>query len=530
MKIKSGKQYIVVNDVASGGVNTRDEPIQLEPNESPYILNMDIDKRGRVITRFGFEEWASISGITGGFRGVLPYYRTYGTDSGDYLLTFHSDGNAYFSTNTTPTPSSISAYGATTTEEVRGIVFDNKAIFSNKSDVPKKWEGTGNLADLGGTPGLGDIWAVHNRFLLLSGRKSAPSTIYNSEIDDAETWSGGVSGNIPISLGDGQNVEYVDSHTDACTVFKEKSKLGLAETFDDSNVMVNFAQKEIVDRSGGCVATGSAQPALNQTYYLSGNGFQSYGAGQNYPDKRMTESLSFKLKSVVGRINYAQYSKITSIYANDIYKCATPLNSSTTNNFMFVYNELYGAWTLYDGINTAGMAIFRDANRIDQEYFVSNSEPKIFKRNKTFSDDGFGYTRIYRSKTWRLGLKTHWRYIDLYGSKVKGKDVKLRVNVDSIYDKELKITDSNLMRSATGSGYIGDNYSGDNYVGGGTGGDGDVPMYKWHYRYDFGSDVNVGRDMFFELRNQEDGAGWSFESYGIAFEPLNENVAYINSY
>ena len=111
--------YIYIQDVGSGGLNSRDDSRNLKNNELSYVLNMDISSQGSLMTRYGYELWGEISGASGGFRMLLPYYKPYGTNSGDYLISAHSDGNAYKSTNTTPTPASLGAWGTDDDEPVR---------------------------------------------------------------------------------------------------------------------------------------------------------------------------------------------------------------------------------------------------------------------------------------------------------------------------------------------------------------------------------------------------------------------------
>jgi len=171
------KDYFPVTDIGSGGVNSIDDPRELAENESPEITNMDIARKGRVISRTGYEKWGTASGVTTGFRGMLRYYRTFGANNGDYLLSFNSNGNGYVSSVGTPTPASIGAYG-TDSGSVRGIVFDNQAIFGNglSANTIQNWEGTGSSANLGGTPPDAKIFGIVNNSLL-AVTEAAPQTI-----------------------------------------------------------------------------------------------------------------------------------------------------------------------------------------------------------------------------------------------------------------------------------------------------------------------------------------------------------------
>ena len=48
-------EYVECMDFTPG-LNTLDDPIDLDKGASPYILNMDIAKKGKLISRFGYEK------------------------------------------------------------------------------------------------------------------------------------------------------------------------------------------------------------------------------------------------------------------------------------------------------------------------------------------------------------------------------------------------------------------------------------------------------------------------------------------
>ena len=60
----------------TGGLNTRKSSFQLLPNEVPEILNMEIDPRGGVYTRKGWDQWSTDEVVT---PGVDPYILADGT-------------------------------------------------------------------------------------------------------------------------------------------------------------------------------------------------------------------------------------------------------------------------------------------------------------------------------------------------------------------------------------------------------------------------------------------------------------------
>jgi hypothetical protein len=520
------------------GINTIDDPISLDPGESPYIINMDITKTASMITRFGYELVSDLS-VAGPARGVMPYYRTYDTASGDYLLIFHSDGNAYYVTNTNFTPTLIGAYGIDG-NTVRGAVFDNLAIFGNGNvaNNVKTWDAT-TLANLGGTPPAAGVFSVFGKRLFCNDTAS-PSTLYYSEEDDPGTGLG--TNWINIDFSNGQDITSTVANNDFLQVFKENSIYGVNFSFDNNYEPTVPQMQQIIQRGGGCYATGSTQPVYGYTYYLSNKGFESYGPSTDRVVADKPLHLSTKIDPTIKNINFLYRDKINSTFFDNKYMCACPMVSSQTNDFIFVYNENikrrfgFDNFVIYNGIPALAFAIFRDVNKKEQLYFVSHSEGKLFKFNTSFSDNGFGYERAWKSKTFQFGERTSWRYLDIEGSMTQNTTIFLDINTDSVQvsgtlSNELKIDSSNLVTASTGGtggggGFIGDTYVGDAYVGSGVSSGETTPMYRFKKRIYFPDTVNYGYNMWFQLRNNAEGEGWKISRYRLIYSSDPEEPSY----
>lgn len=515
------------------GLNTIDDPISLDPAESPYIVNMDITRTAAMQTRFGFELVSTLP-VAGATRGMLPYYRTYGGTEGDYLIIFHSDGNAYYITNANTTPTLIGSYGIDD-DTVRGTVFNNLAIFGNGNvaNSVKKWDAT-TLSNLGGTPPAADVFGVFGKRLFCNDTAS-PSNISYSDVDDPDTGLG--TNFINVDVGTGSDVTALIANNDFLQVFKDNAIHGINFSFDSNYNMTVPQQQQIIQRGGGCYATGSAIPVYGYTYYLSNKGFESYGPSSDrvVADKPMP--LSLKIDPTAQNINFLYRSDINAVFYNSKYMCSVPFANSSVNDYIFVYNENikrrfgFDNWVIYTGVPALAFAIFRDANKKDVLYFVSHSEEKLYKFNNSFSDNGFGYDRIWKSKTFQFGERTVWKYLDIEGSITQNTTIYVDINTDGVQvsgsdGNQLHIDSSNLTLSATGEGYIGDNYIGDSYVGGGMAGNDTTPMYKFKKRIYFPDTVNYGYNMWFQLRNQVVGQGWKISRYRLVFSSDPEEPSY----
>ena len=481
------------------------------------MLNVDITQKGQIITRFGYELFASISGATGTMRGLLPFYRTYGTDSGDYLLLFHSNGNAYYVTNNQTTPQSISSYG-TDSGKVRGTVFNNLAIYGNglAANTIQTWSGTGASSNLGGSPPDAKYFSTFQKRLVLSGVSGAPSRVDYSDTDNQGAgW--GASNQINVNVGDGQDCTSLIAHNDFLQVFKEDSIYGINFSFDSSYALTIPQLQPIVTRTGGAIAPDSVQPVYGYSYFLSDKGFQGYGVAPSGVDRREPIALSWKINPTVNKINKQYMDSVTSTFFNEKYLCTVPFANSSTNDYTFVYNEIYKSWSLYNNIPAYQYAIFRDSQKNKQLYFASTQEAKVFRFNSSFSDDGVGYTRSWRSKTFTLGERTYWRWLDVEGSIAQGTTLNVYITVDGI-TRSFTIDRDNFVSTATGEGQIGDNYIGDAYIGSAVGSDTATPLYRFKKRIHFPDTISNGYEMYFEFSNQAVGEGWKISRVGIAYE------------
>jgi len=514
---------IYITDMASQGVNTRDDPREIASNQSPYIENMDIVQKGRVLCRTGYEEWGD-TGSTGGMRGLLRYKKPYGTNSGDYMLSFGSDGKVYSSTASSPTPSDLGSYGSGTDNPMRGIVYDNIAIFGNgeSGNAVKKWDAS-TLADLGGSPPNANVFGTINNCLAVVDPVT-PGLLYWSDVGDPENWSGGIASNTSVGPADtGQKVTVITEANDQATVFKEESKFPAEVIFDNVDILARIAFKEKVDSSGGCIAPGSVKSIPNSLgemiHYLSKKGFQGYGAIENFSGQRNPAELSSDINSAVKTVNFNSADVINSEFTDDRYICIVPFGSATQNTNAFIRHIDFGAWTIYSGMNFADISNFTDTDGSDIIIAASNAEPKLFKFNNEFNDDGFGYNREYLSKIWTYSQPVRWDWIDFEGVKTVGSTIYINIVIDDKV-KRFKVTDKNLTKGI-GGGYLGSNWTGKAYTGGGAFGT-STPLLPWRGRAKLGIE---GIEIQFSMFNSNADEGWGAKSYRIMPQSLNNDVA-----
>lgn len=506
------KRIFAVTDF-SKGLNTLDDPWTLEDGESPDMLNVDVVKKGSLITRFGYELVSTLSG-SGGLRGLLPYYRTYGSPTADYLLIFHNDGHAYSTTNADlSTTTDLGSIG-TDNGKVRGIVFNNLAIFGNglAANTVKKWDGT-TLANLGSVPADANLFGVFQKHLFINDT-ATPSKIWYSDADTPETWTS--SPFLNVDIGNGEDVTGVVGHNENMEIYKENSIYSFNFSFDGSFNLTVPSYVPVVSNAGGCTAPDSLIVDKAKTFFLSKRGFQAYGIHPRN-DFRVPESLSDRIDNTVSLIDSSKLANVAATYFDKKYICAVPTGATEYNDLCLVHNTTYGGWTAYNDIPAVAFAKFRDTQKRDQLYFASGQEPKLFKFNTSFSDNGFGYIRRWGSKTYRMGTKGYYDRLVVEGSIASATNLTVVLTVDGV-EFEDTINVDNLIQGSSGA-IVGDSYVGSNLIGGSGGPT--VSMYRFRKVIPFPAGLRSGYEMSYRFQNDGEGEGWKIdrvEGWG-EFEP-----------
>jgi hypothetical protein len=263
-------------------------------------------------------------------------------------------------------------------------------------------------------------------------------------------------------------------------------------------------------------------------YFLGAKGFQKYGQVENYPDRRIPQSLSDNINPEFEKINKAQLEKPSAIFTNDAkYFCAVPINGSTTNNIIFVLNKRFmpSPWTFYTGINASYFAIFNN-----ELYYSDELEPKLYKFNKKFVDqydsstgEGFAIECKYKSKTFIPSYKNWFKRMFIRGAMTNPCTIQLRLNVDG-NSELIKITETDIQWERDISGVVGYDVVGQIDVGGEIQSSSDEPLYTFLAEIHFPKTVNQGREFYFELENNGLSEGFRIDWIDIEGTYLSTTV------
>lgn len=107
----------------------------------------------------------------------------------------------------------------------------------------------------------------------------------------------------------------------------------------------------------GCVARRTILQVGNQVLFLSDNGVYAAAFGDLYNLRGAGVPLSEPIAATIARINKDYAGNAVAAYFNNRYYIAVPLDASTVNNALLIYNFLNGGWESVDEVNQPGWAI-----------------------------------------------------------------------------------------------------------------------------------------------------------------------------
>jgi hypothetical protein len=135
---------------------------------------------------------------------------------------------------------------------------------------------------------------------------------------------------------------------DTLLVFNRNSIHTVQNSTDLSNASVRLLTNEV-----GCLARKSIVQVGNRVLFLSDNGIYSTEFIDEYNLRGTGTPLSESINSTVQRINKNHSSKAVAVYFDNRYYIAVPLDDSTENNAILVYNFLNQQWESIDQVDDA---------------------------------------------------------------------------------------------------------------------------------------------------------------------------------
>jgi len=173
-----------------------------------------------------------------------------------------------------------------------------------------------------------------------------------SDILDTDTYDQ-IYANFRFNAGTADFIVGLHSFSeDALVVFNRNSIHVVA----NSQVLNNATARLLTDEIG-CLARKSIQQIGNQILFLSDNGVYGVSFLDEYNLRGTELPLSESIDATIQRINKTFQSKAVSVYFDNRYYLAVPLDNSQENNAIIIYNFLNQQWESIDTVGTEGFHI-----------------------------------------------------------------------------------------------------------------------------------------------------------------------------
>lgn len=181
----------------------------------------------------------------------------------------------------------------------------------------------------------------------ITDRKILDEALF-SDILDQNTYDR-VYGQFRFNAGEADFIVGFHSFSDDQLVVFNRNSI---HTVKNSLSLANSVS-QVITSDIGCLSRKSIQQIGNKLMFLSDNGVYALDFVDLYNLRGQDVPLSASIQGTIGRINQNHADKAVSVYFDNRYYLAVPLDDSTTNNALLIYNFLNKQWESIDSVNDA---------------------------------------------------------------------------------------------------------------------------------------------------------------------------------
>jgi hypothetical protein len=164
---------------------------------------------------------------------------------------------------------------------------------------------------------------------------------------------------------------------DKLVVFNRESIHLVVSSSDVANSSVQLITNEV-----GCLARRSIQQVGDNIIFLSDNGVYGTSFVDLYNLRGNGTPLSSSINATIGRINRAFSQNAVSAYFDNRYYLAVPLDGSTVNNAILIFNFLNKGWESIDSVSDPNWNIkemFAGGSGADRGLYVISESGSIHR-------------------------------------------------------------------------------------------------------------------------------------------------------
>lgn len=357
-------EYLKDGDIGFVGLNSRDNPSSLPQGMVSRSVNFRMD-RGVASVRLGAKRLKTYPEIE-----TVYGVGSYTTSSGDDVIILAMSDKFRFYNCTTGIYSTVN-YGATllTFQDGVDVVYAMGKIFVSRglNSRPFYYDFATNLTTVmptgGGTghkfPNCNGLMYYCNRLIALGKHISSSFNAINcvsvSHFLDWEEWAA-VDEFVFNERGSDSVISVSPWTLNEFLVFNRNSiyyvNVGL-ERYVTGDPLGNDSFIRTMVTDIGCSAKDTIVQVAGGVMFLSDNGVyflqpQSVGSNESVRLLTIADPISSPVDDIIKRINKQYAYRCVATYSNNRYYLAVPLDNSTENNVVLVYNFILKNWESVD--------------------------------------------------------------------------------------------------------------------------------------------------------------------------------------
>lgn len=396
---------------AFGGLNLVGDPEEVGLNGAIDMMNVDLDIRGRLRTRDGFDNFTAAVGANR-YDGIGHIYRLGGNKQ---VLSSSTGGSIYRVFDTTGAiVSSIAAiqppyeidftrFGGPGAQVVyitsTGV---DPVVGVGNANLPYKWDGAAwtltplNLGGVGNSPLQLEVKPSDNRLVGLFA-DSNYSRVGFSGAGVPETW--GVNDYVDLTPGDGERISALAVWREFVFAFKETKffVFGITSTSGTGTPTFNY---RAVRMGIGNVGRNCVTSSPNGVYFVTRRGiYRTTGDAPVLVSRAIDPIFVGGASSAYtgGTLNPAYIARCQMTWSNERLYFAYPSGSSTVNDRLLVFDPERDYWLLWN-IPVNSMTTFRVGDTEDLLFGYASGSNHLGRFNSTFTtDDGAAIAAYYQS-------------------------------------------------------------------------------------------------------------------------------------
>ena len=339
----------------------------------------------------------------------------------------------------------VTLSGATsqTTDAIHDFCMANSAtyIFNTANDtVIKTTNGTSATAVATIPKGKGAAW-FHN-YLFVFGVNTFPSRLYFSDVGTPEVFNV-TTGWIDINPGDNEPVVALGVLKDELLIFKP-SRVWSLTGFGTADFTLDDLGERVT--STGTLAQKGVVTFGNDAIYISYRGdVPHFRSAKRTEDGEIVDGgvLSGNINNTMKRINKNYINKIALEFDGQRVWCAVPMDTSTENNEVLVYDTNNASWVRLTGINAQSLNVSTITGAYEMYFGSSEADGKSHLLNSGTNDDGDAIdfqvlTPFYNPQP---GYQSRWKYMYLTAETDTDVDLDVNYSVDGYTFNDLATLD-----------------------------------------------------------------------------------------